>query len=247
MAQRLDRIVIVAADPVRGRAAGMAVQHLLEVSPGRDVEIGPVPLSNVELGTYAQQWNASLVAERDQLIAERDQLQTDNADIAAQLVSRTAERDALAAELDALRNPPGPDLATTEGVKAFISSRRYAREVGGIWMQGQSISTARDETGHWFPRFYDAMLWLSGDPAVRGINPEGVYPYKPKNGEPVILTAGQVMRAYQCMAWYINACFASEKQLYALLDARIPLADVVMATDADESWPQNQFKWEPPQ
>ncbi len=84
MTERLDRIVIVAADPLRGRAAGMSVQHLLEVSPGRDVEIGPVPLSEAELGAYAAQWNASLVLERDALATQVEQLTAERATIQAQ-------------------------------------------------------------------------------------------------------------------------------------------------------------------
>ncbi len=84
MTERLDRIVIVAADPSRGRAAGMSVQHLLEVSPGRDVEIGPVPLSEAELGAYAAQWNASLVLERDALATQVEQLTAERATIQAQ-------------------------------------------------------------------------------------------------------------------------------------------------------------------
>ena len=246
MAERLDRILIVAADPLRGRQAGMAVQHLLEVSPGRDIEIGPVALTDVQLGTYAAQWNAALVSQRDQLTDRVADLEQQAAAHVTEKTQLQTALDSALAELDALKNPPGPDLTSAEGVKAYISSRRYTRETGGIWMQNQSISTERDETGHWFPRFYDAHLWLSGDPSVRAINPDGIYPYKPKNGEPVMLTALQVVRAYQCMAWYINACFAAEKQLYALLDARVPLADVVTAAQRDESWPSNAFKWEAP-
>ncbi len=244
MTERLDRIVIVAADPLRGRVAGMAVQHLLEISPGRDIEIGPVPLTDAELGTYAAQWNASLVLERDALAAQVDELTAERTLINEQLAAITAERDALAAELDAIKNPPGPDLTSIEGAKTYISGERFKRETGGISIEGQVISTERDETGHWIGRFFDARAWLAGDEMARGINPTGMYPYKPKRGEPVTLSAQQVVRAYLCMAWYINACFAVEDFLYQQLKARIPI-ETVLAAEPD-AWPSNQFKWEPP-
>lgn len=286
MTQRLDRIVIVAADALRNRQAGMSVQHLHEVSPGRDVEIGPVPLSEVELGIYSQQWNAGLVVERDQLLtdkaalesqvttltSERDlalsQVVTLNDSLAATIIDRdgvTAERDSLTQELvtvttdrdakaqrvielegqlEMLLHPPGPDLTTRDGVRQYVSNARYVAETGGIYVGNQFISTERDEIGHWFPRFYNALMWLQGDPRIRAANPDGHYPFKPKNHPPTVLTAEQVLRAYECMAWYINACFAVEATLYARLNNEAPL-DVIV-TDTATAWPSNHFTWEPP-
>ncbi len=247
MAERLDRIVIVAADPLRGRVAGMAVQHLLEVAPGRDVEIGPVPLSQADLGTYAAQWNAGLVLERDQLAIDRAQLLAENAKLLDQIEKLTAQRDAMAAELDAIKNPPGPNLGTVAGVKALITNQRYAIETGGITIDGQVITTERDEIGHWFPRYYDAVQWINEDKTARAINPAGVYPYKPKRGDPTALTAAQVVRAYQCMAWFVNACFATETELYSMASAEgADLAELVAAASDVATWPQTQFTWEPP-
>ncbi len=141
-----------------------------------------------------------------------------------------------------------PDLTTAEGVKLFISQQRYSFETGGITIEGQGVSTERDEIGHWFPRYYDAMQWLANDPVVRAINPAGDYPYKPKRGEPTVLSAAQAVRAYHCMAWFVNACFAVETQLYAAVSAdNADLAAIVELAGDPTTWPQRHFLWQPPQ
>lgn len=225
---------------------GVHVRNKTTVN-GRDYEGDPEPLSGADDPAYSQfvaDFSAAIVAERDSLLAQVASLTTERDDALAQvepLQSRVAE---LQDQLDAILNPPGPDLSTVDGAKQYITSERYTKETGGITVGGQFVSTERDEIGHWFPRFYDALMWTQGDPTVRAINPEGLYPYKPKDREPVILSAAQVMRAYQCMAWFINQCFAAEDQLYVSLNAGTPIADVL--AQAPAAWPQTAYEWVAP-
>jgi hypothetical protein len=132
-----------------------------------------------------------------------------------------------------------------ETAKQTISNRRYEVEVSGISIEGQSISSERDEIGHWYPRFANAYGYINNDPFALAANPTGEYPYKPKNGAPVIFNASQVIRAYQCLSWYINTCFGVEKYLFDLLDADTPVANVLAAMDS--AWPQREFTWTPPE
>lgn len=138
-------------------------------------------------------------------------------------------------ELDSV----GP-LVNSRNAKQALSTLRYDKETQGISIEGQRISSERDEIGHWYPRFASAYAYLQGDAST---NPTGQYPYKPKDGDPVILTAAQSVRAYQCLAWYINACFATEAIGVAMLAQGIPLTQILAALQ----WPQTTFTWEAPQ
>lgn len=124
--------------------------------------------------------------------------------------------------------------------KAYLSNLRYEKETQGFSIDGQRISSHRDEMGHWYPRFASAYAYLQGDTTS---NPTGQYPYKPKDGDPVIFTAAQAVRAYQCLAWYINACFAVEAMGVAMLSQGMTLDQVLAALQ----WPQTTFTWEVPQ
>ncbi len=257
-----------------GNVGGASVRTITTVN-GRDYEGDPEPLSGVNdpaFTQFASQFAASAVAERDQLasdksaletlrdsitaerdllLTERDALLTDKQALTEQLGERTSERDSLQAQvdplnaqieqlhaqLDALLNPPGPDLSTVAGVKQYLASKRYDREVMGFHVGEQFVSTNRDELAHWFARFIDATHTTGN-----------VYPYKPRGGSIVAsLSAEQVIRAYQCLAWYVNACIATEGVLIQSIDDGTPLEQVLIAIDSDQTWPQRQFTWEPPQ
>jgi hypothetical protein len=190
--------------------------------------------------TELSEAQTSLVASANEVTTLTSRLD----DAATQVAQRDATILSLQDELNALLNPPGPDLTTRDGVRQFVSDSRYVVETRGIYVGEQFISTERDEIGHWFPRFYNALMWLQGDPRIKAVNPQGLYPFKPKSHPPTVLTAEQVLRAYECMAWFINACFAEEAVLYARLDANEPL-DVIV-TETPSAWPSNRFTWEPP-
>jgi hypothetical protein len=138
-----------------------------------------------------------------------------------------------------------PELNSVALAKAHISNERYAKEISGISIEGQLVSSERDEIGHWYPRFANAYGFLNDDPFSKSANPTGQYPYKPKQGSPTILTAMQVVRAYQCLSWYVNMCFAVEKTLCDMLDAGTPIEVVLDAMPA--AWPQREFMWSPPE
>lgn len=181
---------------------------------------------------------ALLTGQLDTALVKVTQLQ-------AELVTANGKVEQLQAELAAIANPPGPDLTTVDGVRAFVSDQRFTVETSGITIGVQVVSTQRDEIGHWVARFDNAMKWLQGDVYIRKGNPAGVYPYKPKNGKPTILSAAQVVRAYECMAWYINTCFGTEEHFSRLIDQGTPLPQILAALPG--SWPQRQFQWEAPQ
>ncbi len=221
-----------------GTVSGIAARYI-ETINGRDFELDPVPLASVNdpaFAAFAQSFAAAVTAERDQLSTQLAALQSQHATTQAELA-------AVKAELDALKQTPEIDLTTIAGAKQYISAERFKKETGGISIDGQAITTERDEIGHWFPRFFNAYQWLQGDARVRAVNPQGIYPYKPKNGDPVILGAMQVVRAYECLAWYINACFAVEDQLYESLKSAT--IEQVLAS-MPSAWPQREFTWEPP-
>lgn len=213
-----------------GTVGGILVRYLETVN-GKDFELDPVPLSGVSdpaFADFANAFNAALVAERDQLAIDAASVPT--------LQARIAE---LEAELDTINNPPGPDTSTVAGAKQWLAAERYKKETGGITIGTQLVTTERDEIGHWFPRFYDASRWLQNDPTVRAMNPDGLYPYKPKGADSVFLTAEQVIRAYLCIAWYINQCFAVEGQIEAMLNGGAPIESTLNGI----VWPQTEFDW----
>lgn len=195
-----------------------------------------------EAAAWKAEYNAALESERDSLLTTVATLTTERDSALAHVVPLQSQVAELQAQLDAILNPPGPDLSTVAGAKAYISSERYTKETAGFTVGEQFISTERDEIGHWFPRFYNALMWTQGDAYTRAGNPDGLYPFKPKGHAPTVLTAAQVMRAYECMAWYVNQCFAVEAQLYGQLDAGTPIATVLDSI----VWPQSAFTWEPP-
>lgn len=133
-----------------------------------------------------------------------------------------------------------------ESVKARITSIRYEKEIAGISIEGQSISSDRDEIGHWYPRFANAYGILTSDPFALAANPTGEFPYKPKRGTGAIFNAAQMVRAYQCLSWYINTCFATEIQLHAMLGTGTTVAEMNAILDAGAVWPQREFTWIPP-
>ncbi len=210
-------------------------------SDGRLINLDPRNPTAEELQDADDAFAASQQAAISSLTVSRDEL----ADRVAELEPMGAENELLRAELDALKNPPGPDLTTVAGVKAYLAAKRYAVETAGIDIEGQVVTTERDEIRHWFPRFYDAFMWLNNDATARAINPDGLYPYKPKQNDSVILPAAKIVRAYQCMAWYVNACFATEFSIEAQIKNGVPLADVVAAIDSTQTWPQRSFAWIP--
>lgn len=229
-----------------GTIAGVHVRTITTVN-GRDFESDPLPLADTKdpaFQSFVTQFSASVVAERDALRTEKQAFESQLSEKTAEVASLISQVATLTEQLEALRNPPGPDVTTREGLKAYLAQRRYEKEIAGFTVGGQLISTNRDELAHWFARFFDAFNHLQGNASASG----GVYPYKPRGGTSVInLTAAQAVRAYQCLAWYVNACIATEGQLIATIDAATlsQLVDIKEAIDAEATWPQRTFEWVP--
>lgn len=197
----------------------------------------------------------SLTSQRDNLQAEVTRT-ADRDEISAQLSSVTQERVTqsqriaeLESQLDALLHPPGPDLSTRDGVREYIRAKRYSQQIAGFTIGGVQFSTMRDSQGDDALTFGvmadNAMKWLMGDATLRALKPDGVFVYTSRNGWPVQLQAMQVVRAWQCMLWYIDECYTSEYSLcQELLGSEPDLSSIVASADNDAHWPQNQFAWE---
>ena len=200
--------------------------------------------SNDAFAAQQQLVISTLTTEKAELVTENQALASQIAAKTAEIASLTSQIATLSEQLDALLNPPGPDVTTREGLKQYLAQKRYEKEIAGFTVGGQLISTNRDELAHWFARFFDAFNYLQGNLSASG----GVYPYKPRGGNEVVnLTAAQAVRAYQCLAWYVNACIATEGQLIATIDAATlsQLVDIKEVIDTEATWPQRSFQWVP--
>jgi hypothetical protein len=133
--------------------------------------------------------------------------------------------------------PTQQQIDATAGIilKAKIAEIRYGKEIGGIVIGAQPVSTNRDEMPIWQGMLLDMTL----RPGITSS-----FEYKPRGGLNVTLTAQQVQRVYECFAWYVQACFATERQLIAAIDAGTPLEQVEAMLDT--VWPQTQFEWTAP-
>jgi hypothetical protein len=120
-------------------------------------------------------------------------------------------------------------------IKDKITQLRWDHETQGITIGTQPVSTLREEMPVWQGMLLDMTL----QPGVRT-----AYEYKPRNGANVVLTVQQVQRCYQCFAWYVSACFATERYLYGLIDAGTPIEQVEAMLET--VWPQTQFDWVAP-
>lgn len=126
-------------------------------------------------------------------------------------------------------------LAEVFALKSRLAALRYEKEVSGIMIGSQQVSTNRDEMPIWQGMLLDMTLRPGATSS---------FEYKPRGGNNTTLTAQQVQRVYECFAWYVQACFATERQLIAAIDAGAPLEQVEAMLDS--VWPQTQFDWTAP-
>jgi hypothetical protein len=228
--------------------AGAHVKEMHLDDEGKDLrETAPVPLADADnpvFKSFADKFSAKAVAENEVLKSQKATLQSELNAKAVEVTSLTQTVASLQSQIDSLLNPPGPDVTTREGLKAYLAQIRYEKEISGFFVGSQLISTNRDELAHWFARFFDAFNHLQGNPSASG----GVYPYKPRGGTTVVnLTAEQAVRSYQCLAWYVNACIATEGEIIPMIEnAQLSqLVDVKEVIDNAATWPQRQFEWVP--
>jgi hypothetical protein len=98
---------------------------------------------------------------------------------------------------------------TAAELKAELAAIRYAKESAGITVGTQPVSTYRDEMPVWLGMLLD----------VQSPSPQESYEYKPRGGENVVLEPWEMVRAYQCFAWYTTACFATERYFQEVINA----------------------------
>ncbi len=119
-----------------------------------------------------------------------------------------------------------------------IAEYRWQRETMGITVGKQLITTQRHEMPIWQGMLLDITLRPGATPA---------FEYKPQGGENTSLTVAQVLRCYECFAWYVNACFATERTLKGMISgSSIEGLDAIAALAFTPStWPQTSFLWVP--
>lgn len=136
---------------------------------------------------------------------------------------------------------------TADDLIAHIADIRWQQETLDITVGGAVFSTQRHEMTHWVARRDHAIKYMAGDEVVvaslQATN--GMYPYKPyaaKYGR--FLTPQQAFRAYECIEWRVNACFAIEIGLQQAIAQGANLDAIYAAAQGAETWPQIAFEWE---
>ena len=92
-------------------------------------------------------------------------------------------------------------------IKSKLAEIRFERESIGIVVGTQTVTTNRDEMPVWQGMLLDLSVFRPGVLLE--------YEYKPRGGTNTTLTPTQVARCYECFAWYVGACFATERYLAA--------------------------------
>jgi hypothetical protein len=119
-----------------------------------------------------------------------------------------------------------------------IADYRWNRQVLGITIGDQVITTERHEMAVWQGMLLDIVL----NPGVRT-----EFDYKPVGGENILLTVPQVQRCYACFAWYTMACYSTERYFNSLIIPGMPESFEAVAAQAfnPANWPQRQYSWIP--
>lgn len=139
-------------------------------------------------------------------------------------------------QVDRAKLVPGVDTSTVAGAKQLITAIRYQKESAGIYVGEQLVTTFRDEMPIWQGFLLDIAL----RPGVTTS-----FEYKPRGGTNTTLTVAQVQRCYECFAWYVIACFATERYLIGLLETST-VQEVLALLDSGSVWPQTTFEWVAP-
>jgi hypothetical protein len=119
-----------------------------------------------------------------------------------------------------------------ESLLIRLAEIRWMRESSGIRVGTQEVTTLREEMPVWQGMLLDITLRPGATVA---------FEYKPRGGVNVTLTSQQVTRIYECFAWYVNACFATERSLVAQIGT-ISNSQILDLANSDSTWPQKQFQ-----
>ncbi|AMV35624.1 hypothetical protein VN12_26265 [Pirellula sp. SH-Sr6A] len=119
-----------------------------------------------------------------------------------------------------------------ESLLIRLAEIRWMRESSGIRIGDQQVTTLREEMPVWQGMLLDITLRPGATAA---------FEYKPRGGQNVLLSPQQITRIYECFAWYVNACFATERSLVAQIGT-ISNSQILDLANADSTWPQKQFQ-----
>lgn len=126
---------------------------------------------------------------------------------------------------------------TQADILLLLADVRWKMEVAGVYVGEQFFSTERHEFATWMRRIWE----INHRPGVIT-----AFPYKPIGGMAIVLTPEQVVRAEECMSWYVNACFETERTFQNMLlgSQGQGWEELLVAITSEISWPQRQFTWE---
>jgi hypothetical protein len=127
---------------------------------------------------------------------------------------------------------------TAETLRAEIADLRWQHETAGFSIEGQEVTTFRDERADWTERKLDAKERIEdGDVGFQ-------YPYKPKGGVSfAVFTPIQVLRVCELFKWYVNACFVIEEVFFARIDSGEDLDTIHADAMNGANWPQRELYW----
>lgn len=134
--------------------------------------------------------------------------------------------DAAAAQAVIDAYDPMP-YATTEA-KAALADHRWKVETGGVVFMGHPVSTTRESQG----TITAAFIVAQGGQLPNGVGWKGL------DGAFFHITPQQVAQLYATVAAHVQACFAREAELVALIDAAQTWEEVA-AIDVTAGFPSN--------
>lgn len=105
-------------------------------------------------------------------------------------------------------------------LKGRMASRRWEREIAGVWVDGILMQTDRDSraTMASIPAWSDGEMWKDGQGLFRS------------------LTVSQFESARSAIAAHVRACFAREAELAAMIDTATSVEEL-RALPVTEGWP----------
>lgn len=112
-------------------------------------------------------------------------------------------------------------------MKAALAAKRYAVEAGGIIVGGKRIITDRD-----------SQYMISGAVNAVGLNPAMVVKFKTADGF-IELNKDAIIFLATAVANHVQACFAREADLTALIDNSTTFEELksIYDNDLDSDWP----------
>lgn len=132
-------------------------------------------------------------------VTEEEQRAFEEAVAISQAAQQRPSRIISEEELVDVLRPYAIVLPTPAGLAGYIANARWAREVGGIVVDGNEIPTDRD-----------TQAKLTGAFAFTQIKPDATFEWKLGEGDFVTLDATKVQAIAAAVAAHVQACYAAE-------------------------------------